>query len=203
MVGRPAHPDAPLEHDQAARLEPAQALAAELGRGQRPLAVQALEHLALAGGQPLLAGERRATGAGELRHERPPASDPARESRREHERQGARGRRAVLARHPLGQRHEIRGQRAGQHLVRLGEPARGQLGAVGERGDDPERPPAAERHREQRSDLDAGLVGPEPVVERAAHRAGAGQRLDACDHRSSFTQEYVVHAVTQGRVGSG
>ena len=48
----------------------------------------------------------------------------------------------------------------------------------------PERSLAPERDAQQRADLTTRCRRREPVVERAAHRAGAGQRLDAGDHRA-------------------
>ena len=151
------------DRDQAAPLEPAQG--AEIGAGR---AGQAVEQGALVvGDAPIRAGR-----LGPQRRLRPAG-------RRQHQRQRAGRRRAVLLGHPQRELHQVvrhgvaahrggRHQALGRQLARLGQPDHHAVELL-----------VAERNPHHRAH-------PRPlrrrVVERAGQPAGGGERLDAGDH---------------------
>ncbi len=89
-------------------------------------------------------------------------------------------RRAVLVRHPEGERDELGGHGVGPHRSRRHQLLGRHLRAPGEPDDDAVELLVAERHPHDRADLDRG-VG-QRVVERAGEPAGGGEGLDARDH---------------------
>jgi hypothetical protein len=175
VARRPA-PALGADRDQAAGLETAQALQVVAGEAR-----QVLQQRDLLGGQARGAAAGRLVGALQdhlavLGALRPQLDLLPRAARRQHQRQRARRRRGVLARQPQPEVDEVGGQRVGQHAQRRHELV---LGLVGQPGDDRGEPLAAERHLQQRPDVDA-LVRAH-VVERPAQRTGRRQRLHLDD----------------------
>ena len=181
--------------DQAALGEPAQGRAVGADRGgqlrRRHLAAldQRLEHRPLLHPEPLAALQRRLAGGQDLGpqlglrpHRAAGAAGPG--PRRQHQREAARGRRAVLARHPEAELDQLRRGARLERLDRLREPLRRQLRGLGELDHDAEQPPRPERHPHQAADLEPLHRLRPAVVERPPQRAGSRQRLDLEDrHR--------------------
>ena len=105
---------------------------------------------------------------------------------REHQREPARRRRAVLAGQPEAEAHERGGHVGLQRAQRLGEPLGRQVALLGEVHHHAEQAPRPEGHHEHAAHRHARQVAAQPVVERAAQRAGRGQRLDLGDHASNL-----------------
>ncbi len=201
---RPARAGAPIERHQSAGREPSQRIGAKLGRRRGPGAVQRRQQLALTRGQPWrrrpgvgvrawvrrrvkvrrrLGRERVTAGAGQLRDEHALGAGTLRGAGREHQRQCPGGRRAVLVRHPLGERDQFGRQCRFEHLVGLRQLSRVDVGRLAQSGHDAERPLAAEPDPQHRPDADGRrLRVAQAVVERAADGARSRQRLNPSDH---------------------
>ena len=167
--------------DQAARLETAQRTGPERGGQHLSVALQDGQRGPLPIGQPLLALQRPRPGFGERRDQHRLGPGTAGGSGREHERERPGRRRAVLLGDPPGQPDQVGRDPGRKHRVGLGQPLGGQRRLRGKLEHDPERGLPAERHPQHGADVHFALLGPQPVVERTAHRTGAGERLDAGD----------------------
>ncbi len=100
---------------------------------------------------------------------------------RQHERQPARGGRAVRLGQPESQVDEV-GRNSGlERRDRLHQPLGRDLGAIADAHDQPEHAAAPERHEQHGPHVDALHVTRNAVVERPAQGAGRGQRFDAGD----------------------
>ena len=113
----------------------------------------------------------------------PAPAQPAGGARRQHQGEGACGRRAVFLRDPAGELNEVGGNAELQRAQRREQPLGCDLAAVGEPDDHTEDLAAAERHDEHGSDLNSvltELLG-QPVVEGPAQRTGRRHRLDLGD----------------------
>ena len=140
--------------------------------------------------ESLAAAQRRLAGGGDLGPQLSSGAHPLARGtgpRRQHQLQPARGRRAVLLGDPEAEPDQLRRRARLERFERLGEPLRGQRGGLGEVDDDAEHAPPPERHPDHAADLQAGHRLGQAVVERAAQRAGCGQRLDLrIDTRSGY-----------------
>jgi hypothetical protein len=177
-----------LDRDQPATLQASQRSGPELGRGRPSGSLERLQQLSLAVGEPgrrrLAVGrQRRAAGIGQFRGQHALGAPPLRGPGREHQRQRPRRRRAVLAGHPVGEPHELGRERGLEQLFGLRQLGEVELRAVADPVDDAKRPLAAEPDPQHRPDRHpTGEPVADPIVERAAHGAGAGQRVDLGDH---------------------
>ena len=185
-----------LEPQEAAPLEAAQRrviaarAAAELGRADRPprSSSSAARWRVPSRSAPASAASPTGVSAAPQRaprDERPrrPGSRPG----RQHEREPARRRGYVLARHPQSERHERLRHVRLEGRQRLREPLRRQLALLGHADDDAEQAPTPERHDEHAADPHRLELALEPVVERPAQGARRGERLDLGDHVSEAT----------------
>jgi hypothetical protein len=186
-----------LEADESASLETAHrrvvgaGVAGYGGDGGRPRR-EGVEHRGLAAPEAGVGGERRSPVFGQRRPQRPlrpqRPSGPRAGPGRQHQRQAARRRGDVLARHPEAEPHErlrhVRLERRhGLHQA-LGR----DLALLGQRHHHAEQPPPAERHHEHAPHPHALERPGEPVVEGAAQGAGRRQRLDLGDHGTERTR---------------
>ena len=152
MPGGAPRPRAALERHQPAGLQATQGARPQLDRRGRTGVPQRGQQAALAVGQPDLGvAQGRFAGSGELGDEHAAGSGPARCPGGEHQRERPGGSRAVLAGHPVGQRHEIRAQAGADDRLGLGQPLRLELGVFGQFDDDAERALGPERHPQQRA----------------------------------------------------
>ena len=130
-------------------------------------AAQRLQRGALARAQPLAALRGGQAGVGGARpqlqagaHTPPASPGPG----RQHQREPARGGRAILARDPEAQPDQLRRRPGLERLERLGEPLRRQLGTLGEVDDHTQQAPAPERDPQH---------GPDPDVAERPRAAGS------------------------------
>ena len=191
--------------DQAARLQPAQAARSRARR--RPRRPVALERSSSSRWRSVRRRCRRRArappGVGQLGDEHRACAGPRRP--RPGGSTSASARAGSSSTRPPSTGPARRGRR-GRPTASTASGSARRLGASSERSASPSTTPsaaAAERHAQQRADLDAGLLGPQPVVERAAHRARAGQRLDAGDHRRVASRIARPSARVRVECGSG
>ena len=81
----------------------------------------------------------------------------------------------------MGEGHQVGADAGPEDRLGLDQAVGIELGALSQFHHDPEGAARAERHPQQRPDLDV-LAGRKAVVEGAAHRARPGEGLHAGDH---------------------
>jgi hypothetical protein len=159
------------DRHQPARLKPPQRPEILPRRAREPL-----EQRTLLRGQPLsvgLAGPRR------------PQHGPLPAPRRQHQRQRAGGRGAVLGRHPQRQVHQLLGHAVLPHGARPHQLLDRHLAPLGQVDDHAIQRLPPERHPHHRPDAHRLLR--QQVVERPRQLAGGHEWFDAGDHRRSRT----------------
>ena len=199
-----------LEPDQAAPLEAAQrrvraarCARARRGRAQRraaqaPRAPRAASRpCRTPSAQGRLARRRDRGPQRPLRPQRPAGARAG--ARRQHQRQPARRRGHVLARHPQPQRDQRLRDVGLQRRDRLGQPLRRQLALGGDVHHHAQQPPAPERDHQHAADPHVLQGTRQAVVERPAQAARGRQRLDLGDH----TREATGRLGRRGVVGYG
>jgi hypothetical protein len=155
------------DRHESAGLQPPQRAEVLAGRSRQPL-----EQRPLVAGQPLaFEPGRRARG---------PQDRPLATGRRQHERQRAGRRRAVLGRHPQRELHEVLRHALGADPGRPHEPVLRHLAARRDVDDHAVEllPPEGDPHDR----ADADRIVRRQVVERPGQLPGRRQRLDAGDH---------------------